>query len=79
MGLEDRLVKDQQNTVKRAAEPDPYYETESDWLTYMEREKTTPLDKNKGVFAEKDRKSLNIRPSVFDETAIFRTGGTENR
>ncbi|MBR2186142.1 MAG: hypothetical protein IJ857_02260 [Lachnospiraceae bacterium] len=78
MGLEDRLVKDQQNTVKRAAEPDPYYETESDWLTYMEREKTTPLNKNKGVFAEKEERSLNKRPSVFDETAIFRTGGTEN-
>ena len=76
MNLEDRLVKDQKNSIKRAMEPDPYYESEPDGMAYMKRERPVSLDKNKGIFADEDRKSLNRRPSVFDETAIFRTGET---
>jgi hypothetical protein len=77
MGLDDRLVKDQKKAVKKAAEPDPYYESEPDYMAYINRERPVSLDKYEGVFADKDKKSLNRRPSVFDETAIFKTDSEE--
>ncbi len=73
MGLDDRLYKDQQRVNRINSLPDEYYEAEADWLMYKEKEKTDSINRNKGVFAESDRKSLNTRPSVFDETAVFRT------
>ncbi len=73
MGLDDRLYKDQQRVNKIQKLPDEYYDEDADWLLYKEREKEDSLNRNKGAFAQSDRKSLNTRPSVFDETAVFRT------
>ena len=74
MGLDERLVEDHKKAVQKKNEPDPYYESEPDGYMYMNRERNTPLDKNKGVFVDSNEKSLNLRPSVFDETAVFKTG-----
>ncbi len=74
MRLNDRLVKDQQRVEKAKTLPDPYYDSEAAWMEYKDREKETPLDRYKGVFAVEDKKSLNTRPSVFDATTVFKTG-----
>ncbi|MCR5748231.1 MAG: hypothetical protein K6G03_11035 [Lachnospiraceae bacterium] len=73
MGLDDRLVKDMERTVKNASSPDPYYAEEPDWLIYMERDKKPWLNKDKGVFTETDKSALNKAPSVFEATTLFNT------
>ena len=73
MGLEDRLIKDQQKAVKNRNAPDPYYESEPTGMEYKDREKQPFLNDYKGVFAEKDEKAINKMPSVFDATTIFDT------
>ena len=73
MGLDDRLFRDQRRVQKNMNAPDPYYDSEPDWMIYKERERNAPIDREKGVFTDTDRKSLNKRPSIFDETAVFRT------
>ncbi len=73
MRLDDRLAKDQQKAAKRKNEPDPYYQEEPDGLMYMDRERGTFLNKEKGVFNKEDTKSLNSRPSVFEKYMIFDT------
>ncbi len=72
MGLDDRLTKDNQRAAIEASR-EPYYAEEPDWLIYKERERQPWLNKNKGVFTETDKKSLNKAPSVFDASTIFYT------
>ena len=70
MGLDDRLTEDQKR-VARESEKEPYYAEEPDWLIYKEREKQPWLNKDRGVFTETDKKSINKAPSVFEATATF--------
>ncbi len=73
MRLDDRLAEDQKRAAI-AASKEPYYAEEPDWLIYMEREKKPWLNKDKGVFTETDKKSINKAPSVFEAGALFDTG-----
>jgi len=73
MGLDDRLTEDQKKAAIESAK-EPYYAEEPDWLIYKEREKQPWLNKDKGVFTETDRKSINKAPSVFEATATFILG-----
>lgn len=72
MRLDDRLAEDTKKTAIEAAR-EPYYAEEPDWLIYKERERQPWLNKNKGVFTETDKRSLNKAPSVFDASTIFYT------
>ncbi|MCR5411072.1 MAG: hypothetical protein K6E90_08855 [Lachnospiraceae bacterium] len=72
MGLDERLTEDQKRAAKEAAK-EPYYAEEPDWQIYMEREKKPWLNKDKGVFTETEKTSVNKAPSVFDRTALFDT------
>ena len=74
MTLDDRLTRDQQKAAINAAK-EPYYAEEPDWLIYKEREKQPWLNKDKGVFTETDKRSINKAPSVFEATALYNTGG----
>ena len=74
MGLDQRLTEDQKRAAKEAAR-EPYYAEEADWLVYKEREKKPWLNKDKGVFTETDKRSINKAPSVFEATALYNTGG----
>lgn len=80
MELDDRLVNDQRRAAINAAK-EPYYAEEPDWLIYKEREKQPWLNKDKGVFTETDKYSLNKAPSVFERGTIFHPESTmeENR
>jgi hypothetical protein len=75
MGLDQRLTEDQKRAAQEAAK-EPYYAEEADWLVYKEREKKPWLNKDKGVFEETDKSSLNRRLSVFEATAVFDTKET---
>lgn len=75
MELDNRLSGDLKKAEKEAAK-EPYYAEEPDWLIYMEREKKPWFNKDKGVFTETDKKSLNKAPSVFETTTLFDTKTT---
>ncbi len=77
MNLDDRLEKDSRNATARAGKGDPYYAEEPDWLIYKEREKKPWLNKDKGVFTETDKTSINRALSVFDASSTFDTGRKE--
>lgn len=77
MNLDDRLTGDQKKALKRQNEPDSYYAEEPDWMIYKERERMPWLNKDRGVFQETDKKSLNRAPSVFEASTIFDTGRKE--
>lgn len=77
MGLDERLTKDQQKTAEEEAR-EPYYAEEPDWLIYMDRERQPWLNKDKGVFTETDKRSLNKAPSVFEKGTVFHTEGSED-
>ena len=72
MGLDDRLAEDHKRAAINAAK-EPYYADEPDWLIYKTREKKPWLNKDRGVFTETDKSSVNKAPSVFDATASFIT------
>ncbi len=72
MRLDDRLAEDNRKAAAEAAR-EPYYAEEPDWLIYKERERAPWLNKDKGVFTETDKKSLNKAPSVFDASTLFYT------
>ena len=80
MTLDDRLTKDHQKAAKDASR-EPYYAEEPDWMIYMEREKKPWFNKDKGVFTETDKTSLNKAPSVFEAATLFHTRSSdgENR
>ena len=52
---------------------DPYYEEEPDWMEYARREQTEGLNRESGVFENKDKVSLNTAPSVFEKGIVFDT------
>ncbi|MCR5773939.1 MAG: hypothetical protein K6G42_02520 [Lachnospiraceae bacterium] len=79
MNLDDRLNSDSKRAQAKADASDGYYAEEPDWLIYKEREKMPWLNKDKGVFTETDKKSLNKRPSVFEATTVFDTGSGSDR
>ena len=76
MRLDDRLTKDQRRAAAEDAK-EPYYAEEPDWLIDKEREKKPWLNKDRGVFTETDRKSLNKAPSVFEAATLFDTGAKQ--
>lgn len=49
-------------------------EEEEEWLMYDERKSQESLNRVEGVFTEKAKHGINTEPSVFDRTAVFRTG-----
>lgn len=77
MFLDDKLVQ-RERTLKRERDrklfPDDDDETDEEWLMYAEREKQPYFNKNRGVFEQTDKKAINSAPSVFDQTAVFKTG-----
>ena len=77
MGVDERLVKDQIRAAKEAAR-EPYYAAEPDWMIYKEKEKKPWFNKDRGVFTETGKKSINKAPSVFEAGALFDTKGNEN-
>ena len=77
MGLDDRLTEDHKRAALNAAK-EPYYAEEPDWQIYKEREKKPWLNKDKGVFTESEKTSLNKAPSVFERTAVFNTREAEH-
>ena len=78
MRITDNLVaqnyKKSQEEVRKKEDKSVVFEDEVDgYYMYMNREPSTFINDEKGVFDTTDLKSLNTAPSVFDRTAIFRT------
>ncbi len=75
MDLDDRLTRDQKRAAINAAK-EPYYAEEPDWLIYKERERLPWLNKDKGVFTETEKDSINKAPSVFERGTLFHASDT---
>lgn len=76
MQLDDRLTKDQRKAAIEASR-EPYYAEEPDWQIYKERDRQPWLNKDKGVFTETAKTSLNKAPSVFEASTVFHTDRKE--
>ena len=70
--LADELI--QKNKTKQAPVPDEDEET----LMYRPAERRKFLNDSDDVFTQKDVKSLNTAPSVFDRCAVFKSVGTDS-
>ncbi|MCC8163858.1 MAG: hypothetical protein LIO86_12010 [Lachnospiraceae bacterium] len=68
MRVTDRLIED---AKKRARKPEPEDEEMDE---YMERRRQPYLNEKKAVFDDDTFGGFNTQKSVFDRTAIFRTG-----
>ncbi|MCR5012312.1 MAG: hypothetical protein K6A72_08215 [Lachnospiraceae bacterium] len=69
--LADELI--QKNKTKQAPLPDEDEET----LMYRPAERRKYLNDSDDVFTQKDVKSLNTAPSVFDRGAVFKSVRTD--
>ena len=56
---------------------DPYYQEEPDWMEYLERKNPQALNREEGVFEEKDETSINTAASVFEKGVVFSVGERE--
>ncbi|HAU99767.1 MAG TPA: hypothetical protein DCW47_01065 [Lachnospiraceae bacterium] len=56
---------------------DPYYQEEPDWMEYLERKNPQALNREEGVFDEKDETSINTAASVFEKGVVFSVGERE--
>ncbi|MCR4658601.1 MAG: hypothetical protein K5770_20575 [Lachnospiraceae bacterium] len=65
--------------LRKAPQTDPYYEEEPDWMEYKDREAQESLNSEQGVFAVKDKTSINTAPSVFERGVVFSTEKKVNR
>ena len=72
MRIDDRLVKQNQELLKKKKKKQQ--EEDEETLSYAERLKMKPLNKNKGAFEGSEGNGINNSPSIFDRTAIFHTG-----
>ncbi|MCR5251302.1 MAG: hypothetical protein K6E50_11910 [Lachnospiraceae bacterium] len=70
MQIDDRLVKQNREQMRKKRQMPEEEET----LTYAQRQRQLPLNKNKGAFPEETFGGINTMQSVFDRTAVFHTG-----
>ncbi len=73
MALDDRLLGNIRSIDKKAARQNLYYAEEPDWMIYDERKAPGSINDYKGITEEKDLKSINTAPSVFEKGTIFHT------
>ena len=73
MEIDERLLREMRKN-EQAANRDPYYAEEPDWMIYQKRERSAPLNEEGGIYRKKDDVSINTAPSVFEKGTIFRTG-----
>ncbi len=79
MELDDRLLRELRKNEQAAANKDPYYMDDPDWMIYENRERDIPLNEFRGIYDVTDERSINKAPSVFDKGTIFKTGASENK
>lgn len=72
MEIDDRLLREMRRNEREAGR-DPYYAEEPDWMIYQDRERTAPLNEERGIYRKKDEISINTAPSIFEKGTIFRT------
>ena len=73
MRIDDRLTKQNQDLLKkrrRQAQLDEDEET----LSYAPSYKNKPINQQKGAFEKESFGGINTAESIFDRTAVFRTG-----
>lgn len=72
MRLTDRLIKDteKRQNIRRLPNDDDGEET----MTYQERKPLISLNTAPSVFDSQFNRGINSEKSIFDKTAIFRTG-----
>ena len=73
MDLDDRLLGNLRKIDRDHESQNLYYAEEPDWMIYETRKKETPLNAYRGVFTEKDERSINTAPSVFEKGTLFKT------
>lgn len=78
MLLSERLLQANREINRQEAKKIQIQQDQDDdemGYAYSDRPPGLFLNQEKGVFAADDDHSLNKAPSIFDRTAIFRTGG----
>ncbi len=74
MRLTERVLNEEKRSIREKKEKKVFWENEEDNMGYMYEDapKWKPLNEDEGVFANKDDKSINTAPSVFERTTLFR-------
>ncbi len=74
MKLTERVLNEGKRAIREKKDKKDFWENEEDNMGYMYEDapKWKPLNEDEGVFANKDDKSINTAPSVFERTALFR-------
>lgn len=74
MRLTERVLNEEKRSIREKKEKKVFWENEEDNMGYMYEDapKWKPLNEDEGVFANKDYKSINTAPSVFERTTLFR-------
>ncbi len=67
------------NLQKKTPQKDPYYDEDPDWMEYKERSTPEAINSERGVFALKDKTSINTAPSVFERGVVFTTEKNKDR
>jgi len=74
MRLTERVLNEEKRSIREKKEKKVFWENEEDNMGYMYEDapKWKPLNEDEGVFVNKDDKSINTAPSVFERTTLFR-------
>ena len=74
MKLTERVLNEEKRNLREKKKKKDFWENEEDNMGYMYEDapKWMPLNEEGGVFANKDDKSINTAPSVFERTTLFR-------
>ncbi|MBR5420211.1 MAG: hypothetical protein IK115_03575 [Lachnospiraceae bacterium] len=73
MRIDDRLTKQNLELLKKRRRQQQLEEDE-ETLSYAPSYRSKPINKQKGAFEKENFGGINTAESVFDRTAVFRTG-----
>ncbi len=80
MKLTERVLKEKKRNEQEKKDKTQFWQNEEDNMGYMYEDapRWKPLNEDGGVFANKDDKSINTAPSVFERTTLFRVTNTDS-